>query len=49
MTLTIEKTPFFELISLNPLNTIKGLTYLGLKSFPNHSHNDFMIKYDTYY
>ena len=50
MTLTIEETPFLELIPLNPLNPIKGLnnSLISSKSFPNHFYNDFIIKYDTY-
>ena len=31
MTLTIDETPFLELIPLNPFNPIKGLTHLKIQ------------------
>ena len=34
MALTIEEIPFLELIKLNPLNPIKGLTHFYIKSVP---------------
>ena len=47
MTHTIEKNTVFR---VNPLNPFKGLTnLLGLSGFPNHSNNDFIINYGTYY
>ena len=50
MTLTLEETPYLELITVNPFNPIKDINALrGSKSFPDHAQNDSIIKYDTYY